>query len=68
MTHLWDYDQKKLKKSKEGKIKILERMINFGIYLSDKKKLPIKLIKKYWLKLKIDHGRRRFLKFILWKK
>jgi len=68
MTHLWDYDQKKLEKSKEGKIKIVERMINFGIYLSDKKKLPVKLIKKYWSKLKIDPSRRKFLNFILWEK
>jgi len=68
MTHLWDYDQKKLEKSKEGKIKIIERMINFGIYPSDKKKLPVKLIKKYWSKLKIDPSRRKFLNFILWEK
>jgi len=68
MTNLWDYDLKELKKTKEGRIKILERLINFGVYLSDKKKLPVKEIKKYWSKLKIDPGRKNFLKFIIWKK
>lgn len=28
--YLWDYDCDELKKTEEGRIKILERMINYG--------------------------------------
>lgn len=66
MIKFWDYDLNELKKTKEGRIKILERMINYGVYLDDKEKIPLFQVKKYWDKLKIDSGRRNFLKFIIW--
>lgn len=66
MIKFWDYDLNELKKTKEGRIKILERMINYGVYLNDKEKIPLFQVKKYWDKLKIDSGRRNFLKFIIW--
>lgn len=68
MFKFWDYDPNELKKTKEGKIKILERMINYGVYLKDKEKIPLSQIKKHWEKLKIEPGRRKFLKFIIWGK
>src|SRR3989338_8388594 len=39
MVLIWDYDEKELRKTKEGKRLILERMINNGIYLKDKEKI-----------------------------
>lgn len=30
MVLIWDYDIKELKKTEKGRIKILERMINYG--------------------------------------
>lgn len=68
MSNLWDYDKKELEKTEEGRIKILERMINYGIYLNDKEKIPVDEVKKYWHRLKIEPGRRNFLKFIIWRK
>lgn len=68
MIYFWDYDVSELKKTKEGRIKILERMINYGVYLKDKEKIPLSQVKKYWKRLKIDPGRRNFLKFVIWGK
>ncbi len=65
MSNLWDYNKKELEKTEEGRIKILERMIRFGVYLKDKEKIPINEVKKYWKRLRIEPGRRRFLKFII---
>jgi len=47
MTNLWDYDKKELEKTEEGRIKILERLINFGVYLKDRQKIPVDQVKKY---------------------
>ena len=66
MTHIWDYDEKELKKTEEGRILMLERLINYGVYLKDKNRLPISLVRKYWDKLRLEPRRRRFLKFIIW--
>lgn len=68
MVHLWDYDINELKKTEQGRIKILERKINFGFYLKDKKKISLKEIKKYWHRLNIEPSRRNFFKFIIWGK
>ena len=66
MVFIWDYNIKELKKTEAGRILILERMINNGIYLKDKERIPADLVKKYWNRLHIEPGRRRFLKFLIW--
>lgn len=68
MKNFWDYNKKELEKTEEGKIKILERIINFGVYLKDKEKIPVDEVKKYWNRLKIEPGRKKFLEFIIWGK
>ena len=68
MSNIWDYDKKELEKTEEGRIKILERKINFGVYLKDKENVPVNEVKKYWNRLKLDSGRKNFLKFIIWGK
>lgn len=44
MSNLWDYNKKELEKTEEGRIKILERMISFGVYLKDKEKIFLNLL------------------------
>jgi len=68
MSNLWDYDKKELEKTEEGRIKILERLINFGVYFKDKEKIPVDQVKKYWKRLKLEPRRKNFLKFIIWGK
>jgi hypothetical protein len=66
MPHLWDYDEKVLKKSKKGRLLLLERMINYGVYPNSKERIDISEIKKYWDKLQIDRDRKRFLHYLIW--
>lgn len=68
MVFVWDYDIEKLKKSKRGRLLLLERQINGGVYLSDKEKLPLQEVKKNWNKFQIDPAKRRLLKMLIWKK
>ena len=65
---IWDYDRKKLEKSKKGRLLILERQINYGIYPSSKEKISLKEVKDHWEELEIDSDRRRFLEFLIWGK
>lgn len=67
MVHVWDYDIKTLKKSKRGRLLLLERQINYGVY-SDKERIKLKDVKKHWNSLTIDPDRRRFLQFLIWGK
>ena len=68
MAHIWDYDINELKKSKQGRLLILERQINYGVYLSDKEKIKLSEVKKYWHELTIDPDRRRFFRLLIWGK
>jgi len=63
--HIWDYDEKKLKKSAWGRLHILEHMINYG---PDKRKISLKQVKKNWTKLELDPLRRRLFKLLIWGK
>jgi hypothetical protein len=68
MPHVWDYNLNELKKSTQGRLLILERQINYGIYLSDKEKISLKDVKRNWHKLNIDPQRRRFFELLIWGK
>jgi len=68
MAHVWDYDIKELKKSEYGRRLLLERQINYGVYPSDKEKIKLLDVKKYWKKLNIDPNRRRLLRLLIWNK
>ena len=68
MTLIWDYNPEDLKKSQSGRLKILERMINYGIYPSDKEKIPLAEVKKNWEKLYLDPSRKRLFEFLIWGK
>lgn len=66
MPLIWDYDINELKKSKEGRLLILERQINYGVV--GKEKIKLSEVKKNWKKLKMDSDRRRLFKFLIWGK
>ena len=68
MPHVWDYDIKTLKKSKAGRLLLLERQINYGVYPSDKEKINLLEVKKNWDQLQIEPKRRRLLELLIWKK
>lgn len=66
MVMIWEYDLAKLKKSAKGKLLILERMINYGIFPGDKEKISLSKVKKYWKRITIDPDRRRLLRYLIW--
>ena len=68
MVFIWDYDKKELEKSEQGKILLLERQINYGFYLSDREKIKLSEVKKYWDKLNLEPKRRRLFKLLIWDK
>lgn len=62
---LWDYDRKTLLKSKQGKVLLLERSINYG---PGKEKIKISEVRKNWRGLKLLPLRKRLLELFLWGK
>lgn len=66
MVMLWDYDRKTLTKSKRGRLFLLERLINYGIYRKDRDRINLREVKKNWKKLTIDADRRRWLRLLIW--
>lgn len=62
---IWDYDPKKLAKSKQGRLLLLERQINYG---PGRTKIKLSEVKKNWNQLQIDNRRRSLLKLLIWGK
>ena len=63
MVMIWDYDINELKKSKKGRLLILERMINYG---PGKEKIKLEEVKKNWDKLNLLTLQRRLLELLIW--
>jgi len=62
--YLWDYNKNTLRKTKEGKIQILERMINYG---PDKgEKIRLSDVRKFWDKLNLFTLQKRLFELLLW--
>lgn len=66
--HIWDYDINQLKKTESGRLLMLERQINYGVFLSDKDKIKLSEVKKNWNKLNLDPDRKELFKFLIWGK
>lgn len=66
MVKMWDYDVNELRKTEAGRIKILERMINYGP--DEGEKIPLKDVKKYWDRLDLYYPQRRLLELLIWGK
>ncbi|KKS69788.1 hypothetical protein A3A14_03050 [Candidatus Daviesbacteria bacterium RIFCSPLOWO2_01_FULL_43_38] len=65
MSYLWDYDRKELEKSKSGRLKILERMINYG---PGDEKIKLSEVKKNWDKLHLFPLQKRLFELLIWGK
>ncbi len=64
MNYLWDYNKNDLEKTEEGRIRILERKINYG---PDKgEKIALSEVRKYWEKLQLFPLQRRLFELLLW--
>ncbi|PIY69286.1 hypothetical protein COY90_01345 [Candidatus Roizmanbacteria bacterium CG_4_10_14_0_8_um_filter_39_9] len=63
MKALWDYDRKELEKTEEGRIFILERMINYG---PDGEKIKLADVKKYWDRLQLGTLKKRLFQRLIW--
>lgn len=66
MAFVWDYDKKELEKSKQGKILLLERDINYGPEKGEK--INLNSVKRYWKKLDLIPRRRLLLELLIWGK
>lgn len=66
MAHfLWDYDRDELEKTESGRIKILERMINYG---PGDEKIKLSDVKKYWDRLNLYYPQKILLELLIWGK
>ncbi|MBI2616742.1 hypothetical protein HYW55_01250 [Candidatus Gottesmanbacteria bacterium] len=63
---VWDYDEAKLKRTKAGKIFLLERSINYG--QRSRKKIQLREVKKYWDKLHLFPLQKRLFELFIWGK
>lgn len=66
MVLIWDYDINELKKTKSGRLLILERMINYGP--SEGEKISLSEVKKNWDKLDLYEPQKHLLELLIWKK
>lgn len=66
MNYLWDYDEKELEKTLSGRIKILERKINYGS--KEGEKISRSEVKKYWDKLELFPSSKRLFEILIWDK
>ena len=64
--HMWDHRKSEVKKSKAGKRLLLERLINYGVYRKDKKKIPLAAVKKNWNLLVLEPKRKKLFKRLIW--
>lgn len=66
MPFIWDYDINKLKKTKSGRLLILERQINYG---PDKdEKIDLSGVRKNWDNLHLDPLKKRLMELLIWGK
>lgn len=66
MPFIWDYDIDKLRKSKWGRLLILERQINYGVEKGERIKLSE--VKKHWSELNLDPLKKRLFELLIWGK
>lgn len=66
MAHIWDYDVKKLKKSRWGRLLILERMINYGPGKGEK--ISLSAVKNNWKSLHLNPNPKHLMELLIWGK
>ncbi len=63
---MWDYDINKLRKTKHGRLLILERMLNYGP--DEGEKIKLSEVKKNWNKLNLDPLKKQLFEMLIWGK
>ena len=66
--YLWDYDEDELKKTQQGRLKILERKINYGLGTHSKEKISLSEVKKNWTKLQLFERQKQLFELLIWGK
>ncbi|MBI2314986.1 hypothetical protein HYU93_02935 [Candidatus Daviesbacteria bacterium] len=66
MPFIWDYDINELKKTKSGRLLILEKMINYGP--DEGEKISLSEVKRNWKKLNLDPLNKRLMELLIWGK
>ena len=66
MAFVWDYDEEELKKTESGRIKLLERKINYGPEEGEKIKLDD--VKKYWNRMDLFPLSKLLFELLIWGK
>lgn len=66
MPVIWDYDINELKKTKSGRLLMLERLINYGPLKGEK--ISLSEVKKNWQKLHLDPLKKRLMELLIWGK
>ncbi len=64
-AYIWDYDINELRKTKSGRLLILERKINYG---PDGEKISLKEVKENWDKLHLFDLQKRLFELLIWGK
>lgn len=64
--NVWDYDVNTLKRSKKGRLLLLERSINYGPEKGEK--ISLSEVKKNWDKLDLFKLQKRLLELLIWGK
>ena len=68
MALVWDYNISELKKTKSGRLLILERQINYGVDWEHGEKIKLSEVKKNWDKLDLYEPQKHLLELLIWKK
>ncbi len=66
MMTIWDYDPQELQKTAGGRLKLLERAVNFGPPAGEK--INLAQVKTNWDKLHLFTGPRRLMELLIWGK
>lgn len=66
MRAIWDYDPNELQKTAGGRLKLLERAVNFGPGVGEK--IDLAQVKANWGKLHLFTGPRRLMELLIWGK
>jgi|GEM_PF-2300179 len=64
MPLIWDYPTSSLARSKRGRTKLLERLVNFGPITGEK--VPLKKVKKHWKSLRLFPNNRILMELLIW--
>ncbi|KKU64190.1 MAG: hypothetical protein UX87_C0011G0022 [Candidatus Amesbacteria bacterium GW2011_GWA1_47_16] len=66
MPRVWDYDPEELSKTEFGRLKLLERMVNYGP--AEGELIDLAQVKANWDKLNLFTGPKRLMELLIWGK